>query len=248
MRSSFVIASCAIVLLAQNAGTAQDAPSDNSEPIKLFNGSSLDGWSGDSRFWRVEDGQIVGQTSADNKTEKNTFLVYDGTEFADFDLTFQYQVSGFNSGVQYRSEVIGEHFVKGYQSDFEARWHKDGDHKVDKFSGMFFEENGRMFMAQRGQAVIVRENQQDPRKPQIEVIGSVGDLKDLETVIRRDDWNEMRVIAKGFSFTHIINGRIMSVALDHDEANRKASGIIAFQLHSGPPMEIRIKDLKLRRL
>ena len=103
-------------------------------------------------------------------------------------------------------------------------------------------------MAQRGQAVIVRTNQAAPKKPKIEVIGSVGDAVDLEQSIHRDAWNEMRVIARGFAFTHLINGRVVSVAYDEDTANRKASGIIAFQLHSGPPMKIRIKDLKLLKL
>ncbi len=34
----------------------------------LFDGKTLDGWDGDGRFWRVEDGAIVGQTTADVKT------------------------------------------------------------------------------------------------------------------------------------------------------------------------------------
>ena len=44
----------------------------------LFNGNDLTGWKGDERFWRVEDGANVGQTTKDNPTKKNTFLVYTG--------------------------------------------------------------------------------------------------------------------------------------------------------------------------
>jgi hypothetical protein len=113
---------------------------------------------------------------------------------------------------------------------------------------MFFEEQGRMFMGQRGQAVIVRTNSEKPKKPLIEVIGSVGDPVVLEKLIRRDDWNEMRVIARGYSFTHIINGQVMSVAYDEDTKHRQGSGIIAFQLHSGPAMQIRVKNISLREL
>ena len=58
----------------------------------------------------------------------------------------------------------------------------------------------------------------------------------------------MRVVARGFTFTHIINGRVMSVDIDEDKARRQASGIIGFQLHSGPAMKIRIKNLTIVEL
>ena len=220
--------------------------SHGAEAKSLFDGTSLDSWDGDSRFWRVEDGAIVGQTTDDNKAEKNTFLIYRGGEFDDFELTFDYQVEGFNSGIQYRSEEIGEFFIKGYQADFEAQWHDDG--KADKFSGMFFEENGRMFMGQRGQAVVVRTNEDDGNKPHIDVIGSVGDPAELEQAIDRDGWNSYRIVADGHTFTHIINDRVMSVAFDEDTVHRKASGLIALQLHSGPPMTIRVRNITVRPL
>ncbi len=76
-------------------------------------------------------------------------MVYDKQEFGDFDLRFSFRVEGGNSGIQYRSELIDKWFVKGLQADFEDKIH-DGK---DSFSGMFFEENGRMFMGQRGDAV-----------------------------------------------------------------------------------------------
>jgi hypothetical protein len=212
----------------------------------LFNGKDLEGWDGDPRFWRVENGEIIGETTDSNKAEKNTFLIYRGGEFADFDLTLKYRVTNYNSGVQYRSREVGKWSIAGYQSDFEARHHKSESGPIDKFSGMFFEEQGRMFMGQRGQTVIVRTNNENPKKPLLEVIGSVGDGVELEKVIRRDDWNEMRVIARGYSFTHIINGHVMSSAYDEDTKLRQASGIIAFQLHSGPAMQIRVKEISIR--
>lgn len=214
----------------------------------IFNGTDLEGWDGDPRFWRVEDGELIGQTTETNKAEKNTFIIYRGGEFADFDLKFKYRVENYNSGVQYRSTELGKWSVGGYQADFEARSHKSDSGPTDRFSGMFFDEQGRMFLGQRGQAVIVRSNPSSPKKPKIEVIGSLGDAAELEKQILRDDWNEMRVIARAFAFTHIINGQVMSLAFDEDHASRKASGLIAFQLHSGPPMQIRIKELTIRPL
>lgn len=222
---------------------------DEAAPFKaLFNGKDLQGWDGDPRFWRVENGAIVGQTTADNAAKQNTFLIYRGGEFANFELKLRYQVKGYNSGVQYRSVDKGSWVVSGYQADFEDRWHKTEAGLIDRFSGMFFEENGRGFLGQRGEAVVVRGNPDDPRKPRIEKIATLGDSADLEKLIRRDDWNECQVLANGFQFTHIINGRVMALGFDEDLKNRRAAGILAFQLHAGPPMQIRIKDVLIREL
>ena len=230
------------------SANAQDTGQTSHTGKSLFNGTALIGWDGDPRFWRVEGGELIGETTDSNKAENNTFLIYRDGEFGDFDLRFKYQVTGFNSGVQYRSTELGKWSMGGYQSDFEAQWHKSDNGLIDKFSGMFFDEQGRMFMGQRGQSVIVRSNPENPKKPNIEVIGTIGDPVELEKKISRDGWNEMRVIARGFTFTHIINGQVMSMALDEDKTSRKASGLIAFQLHSGPAMKIRLKDITIRDL
>ena len=54
----------------------------------IFDGRSLDGWEGDPRFWSVEDGAITGQTTADNPTEHNTFLIWQKGQPGDFVLRF----------------------------------------------------------------------------------------------------------------------------------------------------------------
>jgi putative heme-binding domain-containing protein len=216
----------------------------------LFDGQSLGKWEGDPKFWRVEQGAIIGQTTAEKQPadNKNTFLIYRGGEFADFELRFRYKVEGFNSGMQYRSVDRGQFHVDGLQADFEARWHDDPatGKTRDRFSGMFFEENGRMFMAQRGEAVIVRTNPDDPKKPKIEKIATLGDADELERAIRRDDWNDYIIIASGNMFTHIINSRVQTLAIDEDTANFRRSGILALQLHSGKPMKIEVRDLQIR--
>ena len=211
----------------------------------IFNGTDLSGWDGDPQFWKVTNGAIVGQTTEEVKAERNTFLLHEG-EYADFELRFSYQVEKFNSGMQYRSAATEKWFVKGYQADFEARWHDDG--KADKFSGMFFEENGRMFMGQRGDVVVVRSAADGEEDPQIEKIASVGDPQMLEKAIRRTGWNDYIIIARGYQFTHIINGQVMSIGFDEDKSNRKRSGAFALQLHSGPAMKIMVKNIRVREL
>ena len=74
----------------------------------MFDGKDLEGWSGDPRLWRVEDGVIVGESDdAAGKVGDNSFLIWQGGEVGDFELEFQARVTGGNnSGVQYRSKVL----------------------------------------------------------------------------------------------------------------------------------------------
>ena len=234
---SWLVLCCAGVAFAQES-------KDVVKFTPLFDGKTLDGWEGDKRYWRAEAGVLIGQTTKDVTTKKNTFLIYNKKQYGDFELRFSYRVAGGNSGVQYRSEMVSKWVVEGLQADFEDKMH-DGK---DKFSGMFFEENGRMFMGQRGDVVIVRANKDNPKKPQIEKIATVGANKALEKNIRRDGWNDYIVIAKGNVFMHIINGHVMSVGIDEDELNAKKSGIIAWQLHAGPPLKIEMKNIRIREL
>lgn len=245
---------CLLLLMLAFAAAPALRAADDGDFRPLFDGKSLQGWEGDRQFWRVENGAIVGETTAEKQPadKKNTFLIYRGSEFGDFELRFQYKVEGFNSGVQYRSVDKGGFHVAGLQADFEARWHGDKANpsgpKIDRFSGMFFEENGRMFMGQRGDVVIVRAGEGDSKKPKLEKIASVGDPKELEQVIKRDDWNDYIVIARGNQYMHIINGRVMSIGIDEDPARFRARGILAWQLHSGRPMKIEVRDVRIREL
>jgi hypothetical protein len=246
----FTLALCSALLFTPAVKAAHH---DNEPGFKsLFNGKTLKGWDGVDRFWRVEGGAIVGQTTEDNKTEKNTFLIYRDGNFGNFELRFQFQVEGGNSGVQYRSEDIGNHVMKGLQADFEPRWHVDKKDPSappsDRFTGMFFEENGRMFMGQRGDVVIVRANPENPKKPRIEKIGSVGDAAELEKVIHRDGWNDYTVIADGNKYIHMVNGVVLSIGIDEDELNFKKDGLLGFQLHAGVPIKIQVKNIRIREL
>ena len=85
-------------------GRPQPLPfDDHTGFLSIFDGSSLKGWDGDPKFWRVEGGAIVGQTTADNPLKENTFIVWRGGEPADFELKLEYRIDATNSGIQIRS-------------------------------------------------------------------------------------------------------------------------------------------------
>src|SRR5260370_33660647 len=69
----------------------------------IFDGKSMMGWDGDPAFWRVEEGALVGQTTKEKQPAQNTFLIWRGGNPADFELKLQFRLTGFNSGIQFRS-------------------------------------------------------------------------------------------------------------------------------------------------
>ncbi len=228
------LAAAAVVLFGLHALPAARAAEDGFVP--LFNGTSLDGWEGRPEFWSVQDGAIVGQTTPENPTKGNTFLIWRQGVVDDFELRLRYRLTGGNSGVQYRSQElknVGDFVVGGYQADFE-----DGP----KYSGIMYEERGRGILAERGQRITIgAEGQKVAGEP-------IGTADDLQKVIKRGDWNDLRIVAKGNRLSHFINGQLMSETIDEQPDKRRQEGLLALQLHAGPPMKLEVKDIQLKRL
>lgn len=214
-----------ILALALTAASAQESES-------LFNGKNLDGWGGLPQFWKVADGVIVGETTAENPTQGNTFLIWQGGELADFDITCQVRFRGNNSGLQYRSSVVdGEKFVlAGYQADLHP--------KAEYFGMLYGEKLGkRGIIAQRGQRVEIGGD------GAAKVVGEVGD----DAALTDWEWNTLRVIAVGDRLVHQING-VTTVDITDRHPEALAKGVIGLQLHAGPPMRVEFKDIRLTRL
>ena len=223
-------------LVLSTAVTAADV-----EPgfTSLFNGKDLTGWEGNADLWSVHDGCITGVTKADPKLTHNTFLVWKD-EVADFELRLSYKIVNGNSGIQYRSKVKSKGafgpIVGGYQADFEAG---------KTFSGILYEEQGRGILAQRGQKTVIKEVD---GKTKVEVVGSVGDTKDIQAKIKNEDWNDYVVIARGSHLQHFINGQQTVDVIDEQDAKAAKSGVLALQIHVGPPMNVQFKNLRIKTL
>jgi hypothetical protein len=74
-----------------------------------------------------------------------------------------------------------------------------------------------------------------------------------EAVVRKaavaeDGWNHYEIRAKGDTIRLFINGILTAEVQDLQEAERELAGVLALQLHSGPPMKIQFKDVVLKRL
>lgn len=199
--------------------------------ISMFDGKSLSGWVGREDLWSVVDGAIVGRTTAEDPIKKNTFLIWEGEMPSDFELHLSYWVESGNSGVQYRSRVIEgapDFVVGGYQADIEA---------ANNYTGINYEERGRGILAQRGQRVTIAED----GSKQTETFGDAAEIAKKF----HDGWNDYRIVAQGGRLQQFINGTLTCEVIDGQSDRAASDGVVALQLHVGPPMLIRFKDFKL---
>ncbi len=223
---------------AQRRGPNMPEPlvvNDNAGFTPIFDGT-LKGWDGDQKFWRAENNTIVSETTAANKLERNTFLIWRGGEPKNFELKLEFKMNSTNSGIQYRSSMLperGQWAMKGYQADIDFQ---------NTYSGQIYEEQARGFLALRGQATHVGA---DGKK---KVFAQIKDGNDLKGILKINDWNTLHIIARGNVLMQVVNGQLSSVVIDDDEAGRKLEGLIGLQIHVGPPMKVEFRNVWLKTL
>lgn len=227
------------------------AQNKNDGFVSIFDGKSLNGWEGDSQYWRVENGNIVGEITPDKLLKSNTFLIWRGGAPQDFELKLEFRISNTgNSGINYRSEQITEvpFALKGYQADIDG---------MNRYTGQNYEERGRTTLAYRGQKTkiigtddpkaSVKDHVKNNAWTKLEVTKSLGDKDALQNLIKADDWNEVHLIVKDNRLQHYVNGTLMSDVTDDDKINRKMSGLIGVQVHVGPPMKVEYRNIILKQ-
>ena len=197
----------------------------------LFNGKDLDGWDGNPDLWSVEDGVIVGQTTDPKQLAYNQFLIWRGGSVKNFELRMTVRVKGNNSGIQYRSKElpkVGKWSIGGYQCDI---------HPTARNNAMAYEERGRGIVALNGQEVMTDGD------------GRRWLSAERETVeVDVAEWHEYTVIARGNHLVHKVDGKVTAELWDFDEKARSLEGLLAVQIHRGPPMKLEIKDVRLKEL
>jgi hypothetical protein len=206
----------------------------------IFDGKSMAGWDCDPAFWKVTDGVMTGETTAQHQPPQNIFCIWRAGSPADFDLRLQYRLSGAdtgNSGIQFRSDElpnVAKWVLKGYQADIDAQ---------QRFTGQIYEERGRGFLAMRGMFSYI------PDGGKAGAVSSLGDANELKNLIKINDWNDIDIVARGNTIVQMINGRVTSMLIDDDKEGRKMKGLIGIQLHVTPgPMKIEARNIRLKDL
>ncbi|MHC4203196.1 MAG: family 16 glycoside hydrolase, partial [Planctomycetota bacterium] len=201
----------------------------------IFNGRTLDGWKApEMSYWSVKDGIITGQSTERNPCKSNQFLVWQLGEVDDFELKLKYRISGTdraNSGIQIRSRVDETGHAAGYQADIDL---------AGRYAGALYDERGRGMLATRGQKTVIGSDGKKDQSP-------LGDADALMNNIKKGDWNNYHIIARGNQIILKVNGQATAEVIDNEKAQREMSGVLALQLHSGPPMKIEFKDIQMKR-
>ena len=82
----------------------------------------------------------------------------------------------------------------------------------------------------------------------IEVTGTLGDTREIQTHIHTNGWNDYVIIAKGNHLQQWINGVQTIDVTDEQESKAAKSGVLAFQIHAGPPMKVQFKNVRIKSL
>lgn len=233
MTNRMLVASTVVLCFALCTLTSVTSAQAEEGFQSIFDGKTLEGWDGKEQFWSVQDGAITGTTTPENPTKGNTFIIWKAGELKDFELKLKFRIVGGNSGIQFRSKDLGNNVVGGYQADFDG---------AGNWTGTFYEEKGRGILAKRGQKVEITE---DGKKKSV---GTTTAEKEILDAYKKEEWNDYRIVAKGNQITLEVNGLTTVELTDNEASKRPESGILALQLHAGPPMTVQFKDIQLKEL
>jgi hypothetical protein len=195
----------------------------------MFNGKDLTGWEGKAGWWRVVDGAITSESTKEKPCRKCNYLMWRGGQPSNFELRLQYKIIGGNSGIQFRSREVGDFDTNGYQADLEAG---------DMWSGALF-QHGRGGVALRGNKVTIDADGTRHEE-------RFAESADLQKEIKKDDWNDYRIVAEGNHVLLEINGVRMAEVTDNDAKKACKKGVIGLQVHPGPPMKVQFRNLRIK--
>ncbi|MBN1908787.1 MAG: DUF1080 domain-containing protein [Pirellulales bacterium] len=219
------------VLLIGTCESNSMAGEDEAGFVSMFNGKDLTGWEGKPGGWQVEEGTITGESTPEKPCKRSHYLIWKGGQPQDFILRVRVKLSGGNSGIQFRSQRRPFFDTDGYQADLDAE---------NTWSGCVYQHK-RGAVVKRGRRATIAED--GTRKED-----EFASFDDLATKIKKDDWNDYEVTAKGTRITLRINGHLMCEVDDRDVKFSREKGIIALQMHQGPPMKVQFKNLRIRVL
>ena len=219
----------------------QSAPAEPTDMKRIFNGQDLSGWDGDPRLWSVKDGALRGETTPENPTKGNTFIIWKGGRTKDFELRLSFRCNTTNnSGIQYRSrhitdgKVRNDWVVRGYQHEIRNQ------NELPSVAGFIYDEGGK-----RGRTCLVGERavwEADGKQ----VTGKLIDAAGYKELFKLDDWNDVVIVAEGNHIRHYLNDRLVLDFTDNHPEWALLDGILALQLHGGAPMWVEFKDIRIK--
>jgi hypothetical protein len=189
------------------------------EAVSLFDGKAFNGWDGDTKnTWRIEDGCFVGG-SLEKKVPRNEFLATTKS-YGDFVLRLRFKLQGDPKQGFVNSGVQ-------IRSERIPNNHEMIGYQADIGDPTWW---GSIYDESRRKKVLAQS-----------------DMKALDKVLRRNDWNEYEIRAEGRRIRTYING-VQAVDYTEPDASIPQVGRIGLQIHGGAPAQVWFKDITIEEL
>lgn len=208
---------------------------DESGFVSIFDGKTLDGWDSKPGTWEVRDGEIW----CTGKAKVKNWLIWRGGEPGDFVLRLEFRWDKGNSGVQVRSDDLGDWQIFGYQVEVARRdvmglWHhsllpKDNPKK-----------EARHLMTTAGEKAVIDEEGKRQNS-------QFAEAAEVQAKYHEHEWNTLEIVAKGDTLTQTINGAKFAELVDRDSEFSRSKGWIALQDH-GKGCEVAFRKIRLKTL
>ncbi|PHS03239.1 MAG: hypothetical protein COA78_18700 [Blastopirellula sp.] len=207
----------------------------------IFDGKTLTGWEVSAEksvgAWKVEDGYLAGNGDKGGRG----YLVYTkDKQLANFELKFSYRFpvvgQAANSGVNIRAieDKTGKRDYQAYHADL---GHVGIGGRV--LGAWDFHTPGRKeHRCFRGDSLVIGKNDQP-------TISAITDGLNQED-IKKNEWNDVHIVAKDNHFQLFINGKLASEFTEHlPDSKRLQKGMLQLQLHD-PGMIVHFKNIRLK--
>lgn len=202
---------------------------------RIFDGESLDQWDHRAGAWQVVDDAI----SCTGTEKTRNWIIWRGGTPSDFVLRLDFKYEAGNSGVQVRSDDLGDHQVFGYQVEV-APQNKMGLWHHSLLSKDSPAHKARFLMATAGQEVAIDAGGHKSVK-------QVAAKEDIVAHFRENEWNSMEIVATGNTLVQKINGVVFAKVADDDKQMSRRKGVIALQDH-GKGCQVAFRNIRLKEL
>ena len=132
---------------------------------------------------RITAPAITARITKAHPCKINQYLVWQGGELSDFELLLTFRMvsdADVNGGFQFRSKLLPDHDVAGYQVD---------NNTGTKWLVRLYDEHGRETLAWRGQKTVIGTDGKSTHSEIPDATGKPG--------FRLDQWHTYHLIARG---------------------------------------------------
>ncbi len=188
------------------------------EPVSIFDGKTFKGWEGDLKTtWHIEDGALVGGRM-ETTVPHNEFICTERS-YTNFVLRLKFKLVGKSGFINGGVQVRSKHVAKpAYElSGYQA------DMGDPEWWGCLYDESRR------------------------DKVVAKSDIKEVNKVLKRGDWNDYVVRCEGKHIQVILNG-YKTVDYTEPDDSIEQFGIIGLQVHGGGQTEASYRDITIEEL